>query len=114
MRFRNPASWISLPSNKPALRRCSILEGDAELCQAPLPEFPFFDVLPDLDFVAGQLFSFSLSSDSSLSIFSSLCLTISSFSLSKLSRTRILLSFPRSLWVVSFKSFSCGRPRSAP
>src|SRR5262249_58830219 len=56
MRFRDPASWTSAPGNKPTLLRCLIFEGNAELCQPSFPESPLFDVLPNLDFMAGQLF----------------------------------------------------------
>src|SRR5262249_56862139 len=58
MRFRDPASWTSAPGNKPTLLRCLIFEGNAELCQPSFPESPLFDVLPNLDFMAGQLFFF--------------------------------------------------------
>ena len=47
------ALWKTLNTQ----RSCSILEGNAELCQPSFPESPLFDVLPNLDFVAGQLFS---------------------------------------------------------
>src|SRR5262249_47851293 len=58
MRFRDPASWTSAPGNKPTLLRCLIFEGNAELCQPSFPESPLFDVLPNLDFMAGPAFSF--------------------------------------------------------